>query len=73
MVLSYNDYMVVAGGADAYAKNFVASTYNNGSKDLVTMRRYDDYTAMANDKNDYSLFNSNCWDLTGSTPVWKNK
>ncbi len=73
MVLSYNDYMVVAGGSDAYAKNYLPSTYNNGSKDLVTMRRYNDYNAMASDNNDYSLFNSNCWDLTGNTPVWKNK
>ncbi|MBR3863669.1 MAG: Ig-like domain-containing protein [Clostridia bacterium] len=73
MVLSYNDYNVVAGGSDAYAKNYLPSTYNNGSKEIVTMRRYNDYNAMASDNNDYSLFNSNCWDLTGSTPVWKNK
>ena len=73
MALCYNDYIVVAGGADTYTTLYLPNTYNNGIKDLVTMRRYDDYSAMASDNNDYSLFNANCWTLTGNTPVWKNK
>ena len=73
MALSYNDYIVVSGSADSYTKLYLPSTYNDGKRDRVTMRRYDDYTAMANDKNDYSSFNSKCWKLSGDTPIWINK
>ena len=73
MALSYNDYMVVANGTDAYTTLYLPNTYQSGNQDLVTLRRYDDYSAMANDRNDYSLFNATCWNLTGTTPVWKNK
>lgn len=73
MALSYNDYMVVANGTDAYTTLYLPNTYQSGNQDLVTLRRYDDYSAMVNDRNDYSLFNATCWNLTGTTPVWKNK
>jgi len=73
MALSYNDFNVVAKGQDSYTTLYLPNTYNNGGKELITMRRYDDYSAMASDNNDYSLFNGNCWDITGTTPVWKNK
>ena len=73
MALSYNDYIVVAGSADEYTKLYLPNTYKYGTADIVTMRRYDDYAAMANDNNDYSSFNGDCWDLSGDTPIWINK
>jgi hypothetical protein len=73
MALSYNDFFMVANGTDAYTTLYLPNTYQLGDSKYVTLRRYNDYTAMAKDNNDYSLFNSNCWKLTGTTPVWKNK
>ena len=70
MALSYNDFV---NAQDAHTTLYLPNTYNNGTKDLVTLRRYDDYTQMASANNDYSLFNADCWNLTGTTPAWKNK
>ncbi len=73
MALSYNDFVNVSGGDDAYTKLYLPNTYASGSNNLITLRRYDDYTAMASDNNSYTLFNGDCWNLSGATPVWKNK
>ena len=73
MALTYNDFFMVANGVDPYTTLYLPNTYTSDGKKLVTMRRYDDYTAMASANNDYSLFNSDCWVITGKTPVWKNK
>ena len=69
MALCYNDYMNASASAKV-TQRYLPEFYNDGTKNYVTMRRYDDYLAMQQDGNDYSLFNGTCWTLTGAYPVW---
>lgn len=73
LYVSESDYK--NGWITGYAENDgVAQDFSHGVKVYSGVKRYKNYSAMkADDKNDYSAFNSACWDLSLGVPLWNGR
>lgn len=73
LYVSESDYK--NGWITGYAENDgVKQDFSHGVKVYNGVKRYKNYSAMkADDKNDYSSFNSACWDLSLGVPLWSGR